>query len=141
MTTNYFLIAGSGLSAIAALLHIGIIIKGARWYRLFGAGEQFAQAAEQGKAWPHAITLVIALVLFSWAAYALSGAGLLPMLPLLKPALYAITAIYLLRGLALFPAYLFARSKVTPFILWSSIVCMLYGVVHLIGVVNLGKPL
>ena len=38
-----------------------------------------------------------------WAAYALSGAGVLPKLPLLQIALCAIAGVYLLRGVAGIP--------------------------------------
>jgi hypothetical protein len=133
MTINLALGFGALLSAIAALLHLGIIAKGASWYRFFGAGERFAQAAERGERWPDAITFGISIVLFAWAAYALSGAGAIERLPLLRYALIAITAIYLLRGLAIVPMFLFAPDKVTPFTIWSSLICLGFGIVHAIG--------
>ena len=136
MQYNPFLIFGAILSAIAAALHIGIVAKGAPWYRFFGAGEVFATAAEQKKLWPHLATLAIAIVLFVWSAYALSGAGLLRPLPYLQFALLAITGIYLLRGAALFPLLAFSRDKVTPFIIWSSSICLLFGAVHAVGLVQ-----
>jgi hypothetical protein len=133
MNTNIVLIFGAALSTIAALLHLGIIFKGASWYRFFGAGEKFAQAAERGERWQDAVTFGIAVVLFVWAAYALSGAGVIERLPLLKLALVSITAAYLLRGLAIIPLLLFAREKATPFLVWSSLICLGFGVVHAIG--------
>lgn len=141
MQVNFFLSLGALLSAIAAVLHIGIIVKGAAWYRFFGAGEAFAVASEQGKLWPHGITLAIAVILFSWSAYALSGAGLWPPLPLLRLALLTITVVYLLRGAAVLPLLLFARNKVTPFIAWSSAICLLYGVVHALGLAQVWNRL
>jgi hypothetical protein len=133
MNTNIFLALGAALSTIAALLHIGIIVKGANWYRFFGAGEQFAQAAERGERWQDVITFGIAVVLFTWAAYALSGAGVLSRLPLLRYALIIITGIYLLRGLVIVPMALLSFDKVTPFWVWSSLICLSFGVVHAIG--------
>jgi hypothetical protein len=133
MNTNIVLIFGAALSTIAALLHLGIIFKGASWYRFFGAGEKFAQAAERGERWQDVITFGIAVVLFVWAAYALSGAGMIAPLPMLKLALVSITAVYLLRGLAIIPLLLFAREKATPFLIWSSLICLGFGVVHAIG--------
>lgn len=133
MQVNLLLSVGAVLSAIAALLHIFIVIKGAPWYRFFGAGEDFARAAEQGKLWPHFATLAIASVLFTWSVYALSGAGILQPLPWLPHALVIITAAYLLRGAVIFPLLVFARSKVTPFVTWNSMICLVYGIVHAIG--------
>jgi hypothetical protein len=130
---NAWLAAGAALSAIAAVLHVCIIFGGAAWYRFFGAGERMALAAERRSWRPTVITAGIALVLFAWSAYALSGAGIIPELPMRAPALSGITAVYLLRGLILFPAAAFAPKKVTPFVLWSSLVCLGFGVVHFVG--------
>ena len=138
---NTALILGAGLSAIAAALHVAIVIGGSSWYRFFGAGEQFASAAAKGRRWPAIITLGIACMLGLWAAYALSGAGVIRPLPFLKLALVLITSLYLLRGLVLVPALLFARSSVTPFVFWSSAICIGYGGFHLLGLVQIWSRL
>lgn len=138
---NAWLIVAAALSAVAALLHVAIVFGGAPWYRFFGAGENMASAAEAGRAYPAIVTLGIALVLALWAAYALSGAGLLAPLPLLKWCLAAITAVYLLRGLAILPLFVFARGQATPFLIWSSVICIGYGVVHLVGTVQVWRQL
>ncbi|MGZ3237587.1 MAG: hypothetical protein ACXWIN_00990 [Burkholderiaceae bacterium] len=132
-TPNTFLIVAAGLSALAALLHVGIIFGGAPWYRFFGAGERMASAAEKGRRYPTIVTAVIAAILATWSAYALSGAGVIQPLPMLKPILIAITCVYLLRGFAIVPLLIFARSKSTPFLIWSSVVCIGYGAAHLFG--------
>src|SRR5579872_5367305 len=97
---NLALMIAAALNALAAALHFGTILVGPAWYRLFGAGERFARAAEAGRAFPAVVTSAIALVLLVWAAYALAGAGVIGPLPLLRPALCAISLVYLLRGLA-----------------------------------------
>jgi hypothetical protein len=133
---NVSLVAGAALSAVAALLHLGIIVGGPSWYRFFGAGERFASAAAAGRWWPNVFTLGIACVLGLWAAYALSGAGVIAPLPLLKLALVLITGVYLLRGLVLVPALIVTRGKVSPFAFWSSVICLGYGAFHLLGLVQ-----
>lgn len=130
---NTWLVSGAFLSGVAALLHVAIVIGGARWYRFFGAGERMASAAAAGRLYPAVVTFGIALVLGCWSAYALSGAGVLPVLPLLKLGLASITSIYLLRGLAIIPLLIAARERTTPFLIWSSVICVGYGVVHLVG--------
>ena len=132
---NLALIVGSGLSTIAALLHLGIILVGPRWYRLFGAGDRFVQAAEAGRLFPTVVTIGIALVLFTWAAYALSGAGVIEQLPLLRPILCAITLVYLLRAL-LGPRLLAGTGRSRRFIVVSSVICLGYGLVHLLGLIQ-----
>ena len=131
---NPWLVLAAFLSAMAALLHVAIVFGGAKWYQFFGAGEKFVRAAEQGQVWQHIATLGIAAVLGLWSVYALSGAGVIPRLPFLAWALVIITVIYLLRGLVVVPMLVFARTKVTPFILWSSFICLGFGLVHLAGV-------
>lgn len=130
-TPNAFLIAGAALSALAAALHVGCIVFGAPWYRLFGAGERMAQLALAGSWYPTVITAAIATVLASWSLYALSAAACIPPLPLLRPALCVITAIYLLRGMVILPLMLAGRS--TPFWWWSSMICLGIGTIHLVG--------
>lgn len=92
-----------------------------------------AELAAMGHWYPPLITSLIALVLFIWAMYALAGAWVIRPLPLMKTALSVITAIYLLRGLAIVPIVVFASDLATPFWFWSSAICLLYGVVHLLG--------
>jgi hypothetical protein len=130
---NPALVIGGLLSVAASLLHIGCIIGGPDWYRFFGAGEAMATMAEQGSMTPTLLTLGIAAILALWAAYAFSGAGLLPRLPLLRTGLVVISAIYLLRGLALIPALVINGAGVMPFILWSSLIVLVYGIAYAVG--------
>lgn len=127
------LIVGAALSTMAAIMHLCVIVGGAPWYRFFGAGERMVRAASAGRAYPVIVTGAIALVLLGWAAYALSGAGVLAPLPLLKPVLCVITAIYLLRGLVILPIVLLAPHKANLFLLWSSAICLVFGGAHLLG--------
>lgn len=138
---NIPLVVGAILSGIAALLHIAIILGGAEWYRFFGAGERMAEAAESGRLYPAVITLGITLVLATWALYALSGAGVLPPLPWLKFGLIVISAVYLLRGLAIVPFLTLARDQSTPFLIWSSLISLIYGGVHVLGLTQVWSRL
>jgi hypothetical protein len=130
---NKWLIAGGCLSAGAALLHIAIIFGGPDWYRFFGAGEAMARAAARGALRPALVTCAIAALLAAWSAYAFSGAGLLPRLPLLRTGLVLISAIYLLRAAAPLPILLLAPERMSPFVLWSSAVVLLFGLAYAIG--------
>ncbi|MBL4941456.1 MAG: hypothetical protein JKY81_07295 [Colwellia sp.] len=130
---NIFLVVGATLSAVVAILHLGCIYFGAPWYRFFGAGEQMAILAERGSIQPTLITSAIVLVLTTWSLYALSGAGIIVKLPLLKWALGAITFIYLLRGIAGFFFITNPLGRSPEFWVWSSIICLSFGIIHLIG--------
>jgi hypothetical protein len=129
-----WLLVGGGLSAAAALLHLACIAGGPDWYRFFGAGEPIARAAERGSPIPALLTLGIATALAGMAAYAFSGAGLLPRLPLLRTGLIAITCVYLARGAMLFMPATFDRPDLSSaFMLWSSLIVLIYGLVHAVG--------
>jgi hypothetical protein len=131
---NTYLLAGAALSAVAALLHLGCIVFGPSWYRFFGAGERMAQLAAAGHIAPVVITAGIAAVLALWSLYALSGAGVVSTLPLLRTGLCVITGIYLLRGVAgLVLAALAPGERSVAFWCWSSLICLGIGALHLLG--------
>jgi hypothetical protein len=130
---NVFLIVAGTLSAVAAILHLGCIYFGASWYRFFGAGEQMALLSEQGSIQPTLITSVIVLVLSIWSMYAFSAAGVIFKLPLIRLALVLITLIYLARGIAGFFLINSPMGRSPEFWVWSSVICLSFGIVHLIG--------
>jgi len=128
-----FLIVAGTLSAIVAALHLGCIFFGAAWYRFFGAGEQMAVLAEQGSSQPTIITSGIVLVLCVWSLYAFSAAGIIIRLPLMRLALVLITLIYLVRGIAGFFLVSSPMGRSPDFWIWSSMICLIFGIIHLIG--------
>jgi hypothetical protein len=141
MNNHYLIIAGI-LSIMVSLTHLAIIIGGPEWYRFFGAGESMAMMAEQGLIKPILITLLIAVVLFVWGLYAFSAVGLMPRLPFLKFSMVAITSVYLLRGLAgllvlFFPEVSYVKNLGINFLLCSSLICGLIGIIHMIGLIKI----
>ncbi len=130
---NIYLFISGVLSAIAAILHLSCIYFGASWYRFFGAGEEMALMAEQGSSHPTIVTLGIFSILSIWSLYAFSAAGLIFRLPLLRTALILITSVYLIRGVAGFALIDMPMGRSPEFWLWSSIICLTFGVFHAIG--------
>lgn len=133
MRSNPALLIGGLLSAAAAILHLAVILGGPDWYRFFGAGEKMARMAEAGHWYPAVVTIGIATVLAIWAAYAFAGAGLIPRLPLMRTALVVISTIYLLRGLVIVPAFFMNGGAFEPFVLWSSLIVLVYGIAYAVG--------
>lgn len=130
---NLFLLAGSALSGLAALLHLGCIVFGGSWYRALGAGEQFAQMSEAGLAYPSLVTAFIAALLTTCSLYALSGAGVIGRLPLLRPVLCLISGVYLLRGVAFIPLAPYFPDNSLTFWIASSAISLTFGLVHAVG--------
>ena len=133
MPANPWLVLAGALSGAACLAHLAVIVGGAPWYRFFGAGERMARMAEARSLRPTVITLGIAAVLAVWAAYALAGAGLIVPLPLMRPVLAAISAVYLVRGLAPVPVLLVTQGRASPFWIWSSLIVLAFGIVYAVG--------
>jgi hypothetical protein len=139
------LLATAGaLDAAAALLHLGCILVGAPAYRALGAGRAMAEMAAAGHWYPTVVTLIIAALLSTCAIYAFAGAGWLAAPPLLKPALAGISLVFLLRALMAVPAFLAERSGAAAlhvagaggsiaFWYWSSAICLVLGLLHLLG--------
>jgi hypothetical protein len=92
-----------------------------------------ARAAERGSLTPAAITVGIAIILAIWSAYAFSGAGLILRLPLIRTGLVTIAAIYLARGLLLFPTLFLKPELIDAFTVWSSLIVLAYGVTYAVG--------
>jgi hypothetical protein len=92
------LIIGAGVNFAIALLHLVIIVIGTPAYLYFGAAG-LAEMAAQGSFIPALATFCLAGVFAGFGVYALSGAGILRPLPLVKLGLVVIGGIYSLRGL------------------------------------------
>ena len=138
MQKNTYLISAAVCCFAAAAAHIAIVIGGPDWYRFFGAGEEMAQMAARGEVYPIVVTLMIAAVLAIWGLYALSGAGVVRRLPLLKLALVVIAFIFCARGSVgiLMPfvssdPYVIAVG--TTFWIVSSIICLVIGGLYVVG--------
>jgi hypothetical protein len=92
-----------------------------------------AQMAEQGSWRPAVVTLFIAAVLAAWAVYALSGAGFVARMPLLKAGLVAIAIILLARAVAgVFPS-LWRPDLSLSFKVLSSVIVAVMGSTFAIG--------
>jgi hypothetical protein len=87
------------------------------------------------------MTLGIAAILALWGCYAWSGAARIRRLPLLRTALVAITGIYLFRALIVVPLHLRNPQLTEPVMVWSSAIVLVFGLVHLSGLVTQWKVL
>jgi len=100
-----------------------------------------AVLAENKSIKPTIITAVISIVLAVWAIYAWSGAGVFPRMPFLKLGLVFITGVYLLRGIVGLIAphvsdHPAIKANSNSFWFWSSLICIVFGVTHLLGLAS-----
>ena len=129
---TFLLLADAG-SIAASVAHLACIVGGPDWFRAMGAGERMARMVERGAIMPLIITVIIAAILATWAAYAFSAAGLIGRLPLLRTALIAISAVLIARGLMMFAPELWRPDLSLEFKIWSSLATLVLGTLFAIG--------
>jgi len=139
MENNYLFVSGL-MSSLIGLIHIGALIGGASWYRFLGAGEKMASLAEEGSTFPTLLTGLITLLVFVWALYAFSGAGMIGELPYLKGVLLVIASIYIVRGIGLIPLvyvvkypYFSELKDRSMFLVITSLMSLVVGLIYLKG--------
>ena len=133
-----YLIAAGSASAAIGIVHLVAIVVGGPAYRYLGAGERLAQRAEAGSLQPAVMTLIFAVAFFVLAAYGFSAAGLIRRLPLLRTALVATAAVYLLRGLFVVTEVLaLAGGRAVPprFVVFS-LVSLAVGICYALGTIG-----
>lgn len=127
-----FLIVGGLISGFAALWHLLMIIGGPSWYAFARAPLYIVESAREGTFIAPVSAVAIAGLMFTCAAYAFSGAGVLGKIPLLKLALPTISCICLLRGLYISPVF-FPLNVLGVWHLAASSVWFFVGVCFLLG--------
>ncbi|MFW1972824.1 hypothetical protein [Acinetobacter bereziniae] len=140
-TANGILIIAALFDAAAAIAHLACLAIGGSAFRFLGAGERLAGEFEAGEIQPILVTILIALILFSWSIFALSGAGVVALLPFTKWILMAISIVLIIRalGFSLLKPYFPENSM--KFWLISSGICFVMGIAHLYGVMSLWNQL
>ena len=136
MTSNgkNWLVAAAVMSLLASLLHVAAIFGGGDWYRFFGAGEQMARLDEAGSWRPAIITAIIAIILAGWAIFALSGAGIVRRVPLLRTGLVAIAAVLLARTALLAFPQTWGPDGSFAFMAVTSAITGIMGLVFAVGI-------
>ncbi|WP_018277479.1 hypothetical protein WKI13_01220 [Teredinibacter turnerae] len=131
----------AALNGAVVVLHLAIILGGAAWYRFFGLADELVLWLEQGSWLPHFLLLGLASTFAVWMCFALSAAGIMRRFWMLRPVLTMVTLLYLVRGLAGLAAPLFYLHPAMAvegisYWIWSSLVCVAAGLVHLNALVD-----
>lgn len=138
MNTKSFIVAAI-LTFLGGLLHVAIIIGGPEWYLASGAGEELARLAESGSIYPAFLGSTLVCIFFGWSLYALSGAGVIRRLPLLKACLLLIAGLCIVRGVyGFFIPLLIKTPYVVSLGVWfwvlSSLVWLVIGLSYAVGI-------
>ena len=131
------LAVAAAATTLAALAHFACIAIGPRAYRVMGAGARAVRAVERGESGPHVAAFVVGVVLLVVAAYAFSGAGFFPPLPLLRWVLMVVSLVLIARAL-LFPLMRpYFPGNSARFWVVSSFACLVLGSLYFVGVLPL----
>jgi hypothetical protein len=130
--SSRWLTIAAALCFAIALLHAAAIFLGPGAYAYLGAPE-LGRAEAAGSAVPDLMTAVLVVVFGAFGAYALSGAGRVRRLPLLRVGLAAIGAVFTLRGLAVFVEIAQLGAGGPPRMIVFSLVSLITGVAFLAG--------
>jgi hypothetical protein len=124
------------IATFTALAHLSCIFLGPSCYKAQLAPSEIIQSAIDGTFLAPVSTVVISALFLLCAVFAVSGAGFIKKLPLLKPVLITISGLCLVRGIVtipfsfLFPEMVSTFSIVAGFIWFLSGILYLYGFIH-----------
>ena len=91
---------GGYLNILIAILHIVGLFWADKMFEVTGISDGMALAAQNTHPmYPYFITVVVAIFFFVFGMYGLSADGKIRKLPYLKPVIFLIAGIYLLRGI------------------------------------------
>ena len=128
-----FLSIAAGIAIFTALAHMSCIFLGESCYRSQLAPEAIIQSAVNGSLLAPLGTTFVSSLFLLCAIYALSAANIIIKLPLLRTAIYSISTLCILRGLATIPLWLAYPEMFSSFPIISGAIWFISGVLILLG--------
>jgi MFS superfamily sulfate permease-like transporter len=96
---NLMLKLGGYINILIAIAHIVGLFWADKMFEVTGVGNEMAKLAQTHFSLPYLLTIFVAILFFIFGLYGLSAYNKFRPLPLLKPVIFAIAGIYLLRGI------------------------------------------
>ena len=90
---------GGYINILIAIGHIVGLFWAAEMFEVTGIGKEMIKLAQTHSSLPYLLTISVAIVFFIFGLYGLSAADKFRKLPFLKPIIFLIAGVYLLRGL------------------------------------------
>lgn len=90
---------GGYINIIIAIAHIVGLFWAEKMFEITGIGNEMTELAQTHSSLPYLLTIFVSVVFFIFGLYGLSAANRFRQLPFLKPVVFAIAGIYLLRGI------------------------------------------
>jgi len=90
---------GGYINILIAIGHIVGLIWAEQMFALTGIGKEMTELAQTHSSLPFFLTIFVSIVFFIFGLYGLSADNNFRQLPFLKPVIFVIASIYLLRGI------------------------------------------
>ena len=90
---------GGYINIIIAIAHLIGLFWADQIFELTGIGKEMTELAYYHSSLPYLLTIFVSVVFFIFGLYGVSADNKLRRLPLLKPIIFTIAGIYLLRGI------------------------------------------
>ncbi|WP_207421132.1 hypothetical protein [Desertivirga brevis] len=90
---------GGYINIIIAIAHIVGLLWAEKMFEVTGIGKEMAELAQTHSSLPYLVTIFVAIVFLIFGLYGLSADNRFRRLPLVKPLIFVIAGIYLLRGI------------------------------------------
>lgn len=90
---------GGYINILISIAHVVGLLWAEKMFEVTGIGKEMEELSHLHPSLPYLITIMVAIAFFLFGLYGLSADGKFRKLPLLKPAVFGIAAIYLFRGI------------------------------------------
>lgn len=124
---------GGYINILIAVAHIVCLFWADSFFELTGVGEDMRRNAAINPLLPYLITVFVAVIFFIFGLYGLSAANKFRKLPLLKTGVFAIAAIYIIRGIVGAIINVFVEPSFLWYHLLFSICALGIGLLYLVG--------
>ncbi len=129
---------GGYFNFFIALGHLVGLFWAKEMFEITGIGGEMEKLSQMNVILPYLLTVFVAVVFFIFGLYGLSASGKFKPLPLLKPAVFSISGIYLFRGLGELIADTMQGILAMANAMYS-IVAIIIGLLYLLGGFNKWK--
>ena len=124
---------GGYINILIAIGHIVGLIWAEQMFEITGIAKEMNELVQIHSSLPYLLTIIVAIVFFIFGLYGLSAAGKFRKLPLLKLGIFAISGIYLFRGIGelIFNTSQQESAPITETL--YSLIALVIGLLFLIG--------
>ncbi|MFN0050524.1 MAG: hypothetical protein ACKVOU_15495 [Cytophagales bacterium] len=130
---NIMLKLGGYINIIISIAHIVGLFWADKMFEVTGIGNEMTKLAQAHSSLPYLLTIFVAIVFFIFGLYGLSAANKFRQLPFLKPVVFTIAGIYLLRGIGELIFDIEKQQASQSLEIFYSLIAVFIGLLFLLG--------